>query len=162
MVKNRRRQKRRSLPDRRDPPVSVSQTNLSLTQSTSFYSGPVLPAPQELAAFDAVIPQGGERIFEWVVKQSENRMSMERAVVFSNISKESRGQWMAFILCLVVILIGGFLVYGGKDARGYALIIGPLVWLAGTFITSKVRGYRELKRKRRELADRGLIDESSV
>ena len=83
---------------------------------------------------------------------------MERAVVFSNIAKESRGQWMAFIICLVVILIGGVNVYIGRDIQGFTLIIGPLAFLAGTFITSKVRGYRELKRKRRELAERGIIE----
>jgi hypothetical protein len=89
-------------------------------------------------------------------------MTMERAVVFSNISKESRGQWMAFTVCLVVIVLGGAIVLQGEDARGYALIIAPLTWLAGTFITSKIRSRRELKRKRQELADRGIIDQSSV
>ncbi len=83
---------------------------------------------------------------------------MERAVVFSNIAKESRGQWMAFIICLVVILIGGVNVYIGRDIQGFTLIIGPLAFLAGTFITSKVKGHRELKRKRRELAERGIIE----
>ena len=159
--KNRRRHNRRTLPDRREQPVRLSQTNVSLTQSTSFYTGPVLPSPDELARFEAVIPQGADRIFTWVVKQSENRMSMERAVVFSNISKESRGQWMAFIICLVVILIGGLLVYSGKDVQGFVLILGPLVWLAGTFITSKVKGQRELKRKRQALAERGVVEAES-
>jgi hypothetical protein len=83
---------------------------------------------------------------------------MERAVVFSNISKESRGQWMAFIICLTVILIGGLLVYSGKDIQGFTLIFGPLIWLAGTFITSKVKGQRELKKKRRELAEHGIVE----
>ena len=158
MPTNRRKKHRRAVADRREPSLNLSQTNLSLTQSTSFYAGPVLPPAEELAQFEKVIPQGADRIFNWVVKQSENRMAMERAVVFSNISKESRGQWMAFVLSLVVIIGGFFLVYGGKDARGYALILGPLAWIAGTFITSKIRGQRELKKKRRELAERGLVE----
>lgn len=158
MAANRRKKARRALSDRREPGLSVSQTNLSLTQSTSFYTGPVLPPAEELAKFESVIPQGADRIFTWVVKQSDNRMAMERAVVFSNISKESRGQWMAFIICLVVILIGGLLIYSGKDIQGFALILGPLIWLAGTFITSKMKGQRELERKRRELAEHGLIE----
>ncbi|HKR66648.1 MAG TPA: DUF2335 domain-containing protein [Thermoanaerobaculia bacterium] len=158
MGANRRKKTRRNLPDRREPSLSLSQTSLSLTQSTSFYTGPVLPPAEELAKFETVIPQGAERIFTWVVKQSENRMAMERAVVFSNISKESRAQWMAFTICMVVILIGGILVYSGKDIQGFSLILGPLIWLAGTFIASKVKGQRELKKKRRGLAERGIVE----
>jgi uncharacterized membrane protein len=158
MAANRRKKNRRALPDRREASLKLSQTNLSLTQSTSFYAGPVLPSPEELGKFENIIPQGADRIFEWVVKQSENRMAMERAVVFSNISKESRGQWMAFIICLTVILIGGLLVYSGRDVQGFSLILGPLLLLAGAFITSKVKGRRELTRKRSELGDQGIVE----
>jgi uncharacterized membrane protein len=159
MVENRRkRNRRRAQVDRREPSLSLSQTNLSLTQSTSFYTGPVLPPADDLAKYDVVIPQGADRIFSWITKQSENRMSMERAVVFSNVSKEARGQWMAFIICVIVILIGGVLVYTSRDIQGFALILGPLAWLAGTFIASKKRGPRELKRKRDELADSGVVE----
>ena len=160
--KNRRqRQRLRRALAARDPNAAPvhhwQQTNLQLNQA-SFYNGPVMPNPAELLEFNASIPNGADRVFEWVKAQSENRMTMERAVVFANISKESRGQWMAFILCVLVIGIGGAIVLLGKDANGYALILGPLAWLAGTFITSKVRGRKELRRKREELAKRGLID----
>jgi uncharacterized membrane protein len=157
--KKRQRQRlRRVIAQRGAAGTSVHwQANVQLNQA-SFYSGPVMPSVADLAEFNAVIPNGADRVFEWVRAQSENRMTMERAVVFANISKESRGQWMAFILCLVVIAIGGVIVLQGRDARGYALIVSTLLWLAGTFITSKVRGRRELKRKREELVKRGLVE----
>jgi uncharacterized membrane protein len=159
--KKRQRQRlRRVIAQRGENKASVRwQANVQLNQA-SFYNGPVMPSVADLTEYNAVIPNGADRVFEWVRAQSENRMTMERAVVFANISKESRGQWMAFILGLVVITIGGFIVLQGRDARGYALIVSTLIWLAGTFITSKVQGRRELKRKRDELAKRGLIDQS--
>jgi uncharacterized membrane protein len=158
MTNRRRRAERRALAKRRATDPVDLHLHRDLHLNTSFYSGPIMPNISELAEFNSVIPSGADRVFEWVRAQTENRMTMERAVVFANISKESRGQWMAFILCLVVIVIGGMIVVLGKDPRGFALIVSTLVGLAGTFITSKIRGRRELKRKREELAKRGLID----
>jgi uncharacterized membrane protein len=159
---SRRKQNRRQLPDRRDvAPLNVSQTNayLQLNQQTSFYTGPVLPNPAELEAYNGIIPNGAERIFDWVVKQSENRMSMERGVVFSNIEKEARGQWMGFSISVIVLAIGGILVYtGAEKGGGFAMIVTMLTWLAGTFITSKVKGHRELMRKQQELAERKVVE----
>jgi uncharacterized membrane protein len=158
MTNRRRRAERRALANRRATDPVDLHLHRDLHLNTSFYSGPVMPKVADLAEFNTVIPNGADRVFEWVRAQTENRMTMERAVVFANISKESRGQWMAFLICLVVIAIGGVIVVLGKDANGYALIVSTLAWLAGTFITSKIRGRRELSRKREELAKRGLIE----
>jgi uncharacterized membrane protein len=156
--RRRRGNRRQLIAASNQPRVHLSHHQTHAYLNASIYTGPILPAAEELKAFDAVIPQGAERIFDWVRSQSDNRMQMERAVVFSNISKESRGQWMAFLLSFVVIVIGGAIVLTGKDGRGYALIIGPLVWLAGTFITSRMRGRRELQRKKDELAKSGVVE----
>jgi uncharacterized membrane protein len=157
--KGRRRDNRRQVPDRRDQPsISVSSTNLSLTQSAAIYTSPILPSPEELARFDELIPHGAERIFDWVVGQTDHRQTIEKAVVFSNIAKEGRGQWMAVVVCLSVVFIGGGLLAVGKDIYGFYLTLTPLAALAGTFITGKVQGRRELMKKRKELEERGITE----
>ena len=80
--------------------------------------------------------------------------------MYSNISKEARGQWMAVVLSLAVVGIGGGLIFVGKDISGFVLVLTPLVFLAGTFITGKVQGRRELMEKRKELEARGVASNS--
>ena len=71
---------------------------------------------------------------ERYVKQSEHRMTLENKDIDSGIKNSARGQVFAFILALVTILIGAFLIYLDKDTLGIVAILGAVASLVGVFI----------------------------
>lgn len=100
---------------------------------TEFYSGPFPPA-NELEHYESVYPGFAEKLMERYVKQSEHRMSLENKAIDSGIKNSARGQVFAFILALVTILIGAFLIYLDKDTLGIVVILSALASLVGVFI----------------------------
>ncbi len=70
-------------------------------------------------------------------RQSAHRKRMESTVIGGNVASQTRGSWFAFILALVTILGGFFLLYEGKSVLGMTAIIGSIASLVGVFIYSK-------------------------
>lgn len=99
----------------------------------ALYSGSFPPA-KELEHYESVYPGFAEKLMERYVKQSEHRMSLENKAIDSGIKNSARGQVFAFILALVTILIGAFLIYLDKDALGIVAILSALASLVGVFI----------------------------
>lgn len=97
------------------------------------YSAPFPPAT-ELERYEAVYPGFAEKLMERYVKQSEHRMSIENKVIDSGIKNSARGQFFAFALALITILIGAFLIYLNKDVLGIVAILSSLAALVGVFI----------------------------
>ncbi len=79
-------------------------------------------------------------------RQSEHREKLEARVVNGNVASQTRGSYFAFILALVAIVGGFYLILKGKDTSGLVAIIGSLASLLGVFILSK----REQKSERVE------------
>ena len=114
---------------------------------TEFHQGP-LPPPEDFAAYESVVPGGAERILALAERsvdlkeqhlQAEMRESdqiHEESMSYLGASTmlQSRGQWMAFI-CVVLILVGsGFLVATGTTGFtiaglvNFTLALGALVY----------------------------------
>jgi len=72
---------------------------------------------------------------------------MEGAVVRGNLSAETRGQYLSFILGMTAIVIGGVLLWNGKNVEGLIAILGTLGTLAGVFIWGRRRQERERAEK---------------
>ncbi len=70
-------------------------------------------------------------------RQSEHREKLEARVVHGNIASQTRGSWFAFILCLVALMGGFYLIGTGKGVSGLVAIIGSLGTIGGVFIYSK-------------------------
>lgn len=60
-----------------------------------------------------------------------------------------QGQIFAFILGLVTIVVGLFLLFQGKDIQGYSLLVGTVATLAGVFIYGKKQNEKERIEKAR-------------
>jgi hypothetical protein len=87
-------------------------------------------------------------------RQSQHRETIESQVVTGNIESQKRGSILGFILALVTILGGIYLVYAGKDGYGFATIITSLVGLIGVFVYSRRQQGKERIEKATALAER--------
>ncbi len=87
-------------------------------------------------------------------RQSAHREQMEARVVNGNVASQTRGSYFAFILALISIMGGFFLIYAGKNAQGLVAIIVSVGSLAGVFIYSKYEQRKERERKSETLQSR--------
>lgn len=144
------RKPRGSQPNGESPKKRSELESQRLTIQASVFSGP-LPLPNIIAEYDRIIPNGAERIMVMAERQSTHREDLEASVVKGNISSQTRGSYFAFVLALVSILGGFFLIYTGKNTAGLAAIIASVGSLAGVFVYSKY-----VQRKERERKSEGL------
>lgn len=119
-------------------------------QSVQF-QGP-LPPPQVLAQYDAALPGCAERIVSMAEAQAAHRRTLESKVIEGKAVTERRGQVFAFMLALVAILGGVWLIDQGKDASGMTAIIGALASLAGAFVYGRRKDAEERRQKRADFA----------
>lgn len=103
-----------------------------------------------LEAYNRVFPACAEIIVKMAVDQSTHRQNLERTIVRGNVLAEKLGQIFAFILGLVAIGGGIYLIANDKDAQGLATILGALATLAGVFIWGRWRQEKERAKKRQE------------
>ncbi len=90
--------------------------------------------------------------------QSAHRQSLEKARVYADIHNEKLGQWLAFVLALVIFVGGFVLVWQGKSIAGITLLLAEIGTLAGLFVYGKESKRRELERRRQELLESALED----
>ena len=94
----------------------------------------ILPPVEELERLEQLHPGITNRLLVTYEKQVEHRMELEKAVINSGIKNVRNGQIIACGLCLLC-LVGGFaLVFTGKDAGGFGVIIGAAATMIGAFI----------------------------
>lgn len=123
------------------------------TRETRVFSGP-LPLPGIIAEYDHIIPNGAERIMAMAERQSAHREQMEARVINGNVASQTRGSYFAFILALVAIIGGFFLIYTGKNGAGLAAIIASVGSLAGVFVYTKYEQRKEREIKATNLQSR--------
>jgi uncharacterized membrane protein len=105
-------------------------------QSTVHYSGPLPPA-SELKKYAEVFPGAPERLFAWVEKQSDHRISIEKEVIFSQQRQSDRGQWMAFIIAIVGLAGSVVVILAGHGIEGTILGGADLLALVCAFLWGK-------------------------
>ena len=69
-----------------------------------------------------------------------------RRIIDGDVYSQKVGLWLAFLLALVVILLGAFLLYSGKLAWGAGLITLPMVSLVGLFIYGRASQTGDLRK----------------
>lgn len=101
------------------------------------HSGP-LPLPRHLEQYDAVIPNGAERIMQMAENEQNHRHEMDKKVLPKHLNITKRGQVFGFIIALVVIGSGSFLAYEGHETVGSILVGTTVVSLVSVFVIGKV------------------------
>lgn len=95
----------------------------------SFRSAP-LPDPHALRPYAKLIPNGAERLMSLVEIESAHRHAQEARMVACETRRVTRGQWMAFVLTLLLATAGLYLGVTGHDwlAAGlFSTTIGAVV-----------------------------------
>jgi uncharacterized membrane protein len=124
-----------------DRPV-IQQIALHKSES---YSGP-LPHPDILKRYNDLDPSFSKTIFSHFKEEQEHRHRIDNKAIDGAISSDKRAQYMAFIICLVVLGISFYSVYSGKEVAG---IIG-LVMSLGGLIAAFLKGNSNNNKKNKE------------
>lgn len=114
------------------------------------FSGP-LPPPAVLTKYNEAVPNAADRILVMAEKQSEHRQKLEAKVIASNTFNQTLGSIFAFILGLVAIGGGIYLIGTGKSAEGLTSIISSLSVLGAIFVYGRRRQSRERNEKAKGL-----------
>lgn len=112
------------------------------------FSGP-LPPPQILEQYNAIIPNGAERIMVMAEAQSEHRRGLETTVINTDSRNSFLGVIFGFILGLTTIIVGTIVVLKGYTWPGTIFGTAGLVGLVSVFVygTKERRKEREAKAK---------------
>jgi uncharacterized membrane protein len=122
-----------------------SSTKLTIAQQE--YHG-ILPHPDELKAFDDVVPGAAERILAMAERQAAHRQSIEASVIEEQLQQSRRGQNYAFSLSMAALLIGGAMGYTGHDWLAGIFVTSGAIGLASVFVAAKQKQRAELQRKK--------------
>lgn len=100
-----------------------------------------LPPPRVLKEYDNIVPNGAERIMKMAEKEQEARLrekerngESNRRLAERKLDYFKRGQWMGFILALVVLVSAGLFAYFGFETLAGILLATTLVALVGLFV----------------------------
>lgn len=113
------------------PPSVLVRRLEAVFQQTS---GPI-PSPGVLKAYRDVDP----RVLEWVLDNASNEQATRHWCYQEPLRQSSRAQVFAFVLALIVVLIGGLLIYLDKPTEGFALILSELGILLAVFLYRESR-----------------------
>lgn len=116
------------------------------------FSGP-LPPPEALERYNQVLPGAAERIIAMAESQHNHRQGLESHVVRSNVSAQTLGTILGFIVAMTVVIGGMYLVHEGKSGEGLAAILTALASLGGVFLYSKREQQKDLAKKTEALAN---------
>ena len=108
-----------------------------------------LPAPDQLAQYNQILPGLAERIVAMAEKQSGHRQDVEGRVVRSNVRNATIGQCFAFVLGAGTIGGSIWLVSIGRSLEGLSGIVVAIGALLGAFVYGKRSQRAELEQKRR-------------
>jgi uncharacterized membrane protein len=108
-----------------------------------------LPPPEMLAKYNDAFPGCAERIVQTAESQTIHRHTLEKSALEGKLGNERRGQTMAFILAMIILLGGFSLIYLNKSVLGTIFVGSDIAALVGVFIY----GRRDQKSQLREKAD---------
>lgn len=133
------------------PPNSPKpdQRGTRLVVTHTLFEGP-LPPPAILEHFERIVPGAAGRIFAFTEDEYRHRRSIEVTIVSANTRALGRGQWFGFLIMMVGMGLGAWLVRAGYELIGFGSIVAPLATAATLFVYSRRREERERERKRAE------------
>jgi len=107
------------------------------------HEGP-LPHPELLKGYNAIVPDGAERIFKMAEVEQQHRHAAEQGINSANIglakanaAEAARGQWMAFAVALSGMGIAALLIINGHPVTGSIFGGGLLASLVLAFLNQR-------------------------
>lgn len=104
---------------------------------SSNWSGP-LPPPGALQQFDAIIPNGAERIMTMVEQEQQHRIAMDKTAIKAEIWDTIGGKVLGAVMTLASVAGAIYTAQIGAHWAVSVAIVGvPITALIGKFIKSK-------------------------
>lgn len=121
-----------------------SNEDKQLIAGAASFSGPI-PPPNILESYEHILPGSADRIIIMAEEQARHRQRLEKDIITSNITNERSGMWLAFILTLLFMSFGAYLILNNKETAGYFAVFGPVVFHTGNYIYNKKREVQHSK-----------------
>lgn len=90
-----------------------------------------LPAPDDLAKYEKIIPGGAGRLLEMAERRTEHQQKMEQESLRAEIRGQKCRFAMTFVLALVAAMFGGILLLTGSELAGLIIILVDAASLVG-------------------------------
>jgi len=101
-------------------------------EKQSFFSSP-LPSAEILEAYNRIIPNAADRIMCMVEKQSDHRRQIEKDMLTVHSEQTGKGQTYAFILAIILILVGTASILLGQVAVASTIFSTTVIGLVTVF-----------------------------
>lgn len=98
-----------------------------------------LPHPNILKGYNELYPEAAKLIIENGIKESEHRRIMEHKFLDSKTKEVKLGQYLGFILALIMTITGALLIYKGHKIEGSILSGIMALSIIGLFTGSNKR-----------------------
>lgn len=124
---------------------AATRVSLQIIKAELF-RGP-MPSPAIMEKYERLHPGATKFFFDQFQKQTEHRQSIEKIVITGNVVSTGRGQWMAFVLFLLVLGVGTALILMDKEVTGFILAIAGLMAELALFFYRRKKTDKELPGK---------------
>ena len=104
--------------------------------SASMYAGP-LPPPDQLKAYENIVPGSADRIIKMAENQAEHRQEIEKVAVKGGNSRSWWGLWLGFSIAVIALAASVVLVLTGHSPAGITIAGIDIVGLAAVFVYGK-------------------------
>ncbi len=112
----------------------IESTMIAMEQR--LYSGP-LPAPEDFAAYEKVLPGSTDRIISMAEKSLDSRINNEKTIIETRLKQSGRGQILGFILALFFGVISLVLALTDHEVLAGIIASGDIISLAIIFVLNR-------------------------
>lgn len=104
-----------------------------------------LPHPNILKGYSELYPDAAKRIIENGIAETEHRRAMEKKYLYSQTSDRRLGQILGFIIAVLIITGGIYLIMNGHVVTGSAMTGLSAIGIIGLFTGSNIDTKNEKK-----------------
>lgn len=101
------------------------------------YSEP-LPAPEDFAEYEKILPGSTDRILKMAEKQVDHRISSDNKIIDNTYRQSGRGQILGAILVVMFGVISLILGLTGHDSLAKYIGVTTVIGLAVVFVLNKI------------------------
>lgn len=112
----------------------------------SFHSGPI-PSPDTLEKYNAIIPNGADRIMRMAEKQQDHRIELEKTSITEHLLQSKRGQVFGLIIGMAAIIAGSSCILMGHEWPGAVIGTGGITGLVSVFVYGKQQQKKSINNK---------------
>ena len=135
------------LPKPVDPPrVTTSPHGRQIVRHEERYEG-LIPPPAMFAEFERILPGSANRILTIAEKQTGHRHKIETRVIWFDGGKSILGLLLAFLVIVVGIATGAYLILKDKSIEGFLTIFSPIATVAAAYMWQQTNNQQNKKDK---------------